>query len=745
MTDIPGLPYDGVTDVVDESGNGKGVALNVWPSDNRVPIADDPTPLDAFILAEAELAYAHTSQRLRVGDGYTPGGDEVAYTSDIDAINIDIGNLEEALFAALNGKANLAGGNAFTGNQAVTGTVSATGFFSPAMAASPTTVNQIQLGEDGNNPGWRLKMGYYYDGAYGGAIDSIKGYTGADLRLNPTGGPVFCGGTLEVVGAITSGGSALATVSQLANYLPLSGGAVTGNLNVAGSTTVTTLNYSNGATVVGWTFASGGQLYHDGDYWNWRRANSVTPLMDLSPTGLHVPNTLTVDGTFYGSPATFLGRQYGVAADCHIYCRTNNGNIAQHFLTYDSAGLNEFLDGQILTNHTLGMTITGVPNIYLKAGATQIATIDSSGINLAAGKTYRINGVPIGSGGSGGLPDADYGDVLVSGGATVMTVQGATGNFVGTGNASFMLATDAVNLLTLGTTSVGYNGGNLRFWGATTQLGSVKGLYDATDGHVVILSIQSEVERARITAAGLKVTGTIAATGAITSGGSTLATVSQLANYLPLTGGVLTGAMGLHFSDGTTTAGKIASTGPWMFQNCSYMMWRTTDSSAIQMMLDTSGLNLKGSLSMGYDGTSFFDGSVLYLRNSTGYGIRMAMSASTNVAYIDNQNLTGFGELHVRGGGDLGGAGLVLEYAAGARATLGPAGTTFLGWVVVPDDAYGAGWDGNFQAPTKNAVYDQMQLKANTSALGTAAARNIAVGTSAPGSPAVNDLWVDTN
>jgi hypothetical protein len=34
---------------------------------------------------------------------------------------------------------------------------------------------------------------------------------------------------------------------------------------------------------------------------------------------------------------------------------------------------------------------------------------------------------------------------------------------------------------------------------------------------------------------------------------------------------------------------------------------------------------------------------------------------------------------------------------------------------------------------------------ASWSSLGTAAARNLAVGTTAPGSPAVGDLWVDTN
>jgi len=60
----------------------------------------------------------------------------------------------------------------------------------------------------------------------------------------------------------------------------------------------------------------------------------------------------------------------------------------------------------------------------------------------------------------------------------------------------------------------------------------------------------------------VNIPGSLAVTGVITSGGSALATVSQLANYLPLTGGQITGP--LFVSDGGTQAGKITSSGPWM-------------------------------------------------------------------------------------------------------------------------------------------------------------------------------------
>jgi hypothetical protein len=63
---------------------------------------------------------------------------------------------------------------------------------------------------------------------------------------------------------------------------------------------------------------------------------------------------------------------------------------------------------------------------------------------------------------------------------------------------------------------------------------------------------------------------------------------------------------------------------------------------------------------------------------------------------------------------------------------------TCTGNVSVADDAYAAGWNGSTNVPTKNAVYDKIESMFT----GTA---NIAVGTTAPASPAVGDLWCDTS
>jgi hypothetical protein len=67
------------------------------------------------------------------------------------------------------------------------------------------------------------------------------------------------------------------------------------------------------------------------------------------------------------------------------------------------------------------------------------------------------------------------------------------------------------------------------------------------------------------------------------------------------------------------------------------------------------------------------------------------------------------------------GAGLWRVYAKAtglfliddAGTVVGPfatfAGGTFAGDIIVPDEAYGAGWNGSLEVPTKNAVYDKIE------------------------------------
>jgi hypothetical protein len=61
------------------------------------------------------------------------------------------------------------------------------------------------------------------------------------------------------------------------------------------------------------------------------------------------------------------------------------------------------------------------------------------------------------------------------------------------------------------------------------------------------------------------------------------------------------------------------------------------------------------------------------------------------------------------------------------------------GNISVPDEAYGSGWNGSLEVPTKNAVYDQVELKAPLASptfTGIATTPRVIVTTSA--SPASN-------
>jgi len=49
----------------------------------------------------------------------------------------------------------------------------------------------------------------------------------------------------------------------------------------------------------------------------------------------------------------------------------------------------------------------------------------------------------------------------------------------------------------------------------------------------------------------------------------------------------------------------------------------------------------------------------------------------------------------------------ILQTNIDAKADI--AGETFTGAVEVPDEAYGVGWDGSTEVPTKNAVYDKIE------------------------------------
>jgi hypothetical protein len=85
-------------------------------------------------------------------------------------------------------------------------------------------------------------------------------------------------------------------------------------------------------------------------------------------------------------------------------------------------------------------------------------------------------------------------------------------------------------------------------------------------------------------------------------------------------------------------------------------------------------------------------------------------------------------------------AQVLLKTSNTTRLTLTDTELTSTVPIIVPDEAYDvSGWDGDLSAPSKNAVRDKFET------LKTGSTTAIHVGTTAPGSPADGDLWVDTN
>lgn len=606
MVDIPGLPYDGVTDVVDQSGNGKGVALNVWPSDNRVPIADDPVPLDTFVLEKGELAYAGTSLRLRVGDGFTPGGDEVAYLGDVDEVAADLQQWIAAMALALNGKANLVGGNSFEGNQVVTGNVivspdayGPTWNFNNAVPTKDAVYDKIEAVVTTIPP-------VASDVAYAASWNGVT-------TIAPSKNAVY-----DKVELLTADIAGKASVSQLANYLPLTGGTLSGDLTIEKTNPLLWLkgNASTYYPGVKFTAATGDYtiqayygLLHDTPLGNDHKFNTGgVQRAVINDGGLAVTGNINATGstTFRGGTHVLGPDPGAAAADCTLTIRSTNYYSVLSFQTAAASGGAMVNQGSIY-----GAGLFRFPSFSFEptAGGTQWAAIDSTGINIPTGSTYKINGVPIGGGGGavsdavygvswdgdtttapsknavydkiqaltvgGGatLADGDYGDVLVSGTGTAMTVQSAAGNFGVTGNVTATGTINADGNISTGGKITANNGVNTNSLNLSSTTGRNPGVYvHAANGNdygmelgyaggyctrlftnntsvnigfmATSATLQSQfTDWGVFSNVGLAVTGVISATGVITSGGSALATVSQLANYLPLTGGTVTGSL----------------------------------------------------------------------------------------------------------------------------------------------------------------------------------------------------------
>ncbi len=170
-------------------------------------------------------------------------------------------------------------------------------------------------------------------------------------------------------------------------------------------------------------------------------------------------------------------------------------------------------------------------------------------------------------------------------------------------------------------------------------------------------------------------------------------------------GGVVTNA-----SDYNVAVGKDA------------MLSLTTGNRNTAVGVQALGLNATGTYNtafglnalyqnLGNTNTAF--GTESLATNSTGSGnVALGYFAgyyetASNSFYVDNQDRTDLA------GGKAGSLLYGTFNATPASQTLRiNASVSTLGDITVPDEAYGAGWNGSLEVPTKNAVYDQVELKA---------------------------------
>jgi hypothetical protein len=445
-----------------------------------------------------------------------------------------------------------------TGNHNVTGQASAANFYATGNVA--TRFQNGGAGVPVGASGIGLEL---YQAAGSGQLQC---YDRTGLALAPL---VIRASTVDIPGALTVSGVAVATVSQLANYLPLSGGRMTGPLDSGGyASVINNINnftasvnpadpshqfrmgyYNNGAE---WGSAinsvvagaggplhinpSGGLIYLDGAINSLLKSGqgqlntgNVTNRWENAGSGAPAGSTgigLEIVGNFGGAYSMLMSYNRTTSAYADIGIKAKNLDLVGAGLKLTGTNPVLTIDGDAssyysaLNFNTAYAAASYTISAYngcsqnIKVGAyfwqyngAQIASLDSNGSIWAKGN-IECHGGAFNFGPAAGEPIADSIMVIrTTNYYPTLNFQTANGGPVGT------------PLINCGSFMAGAGG-----------------LTHLFDVHTFNNKANS-VNFLTLNASGA------AFAGPVTVGGTALATVTQLANYLPLTGGTLTGGL----------------------------------------------------------------------------------------------------------------------------------------------------------------------------------------------------------
>jgi len=640
---------------------------------------------------------------------------------------------------------------------AVTGKVSASNGVNVNSGGLTSTVNRIpglsilgdsygmELGwEDGigysnrltvGNVGQYITMGYQ---AIGGTLaNTFTPWARVGQGISAFYGNITATGTIAATGAITSGGSALATVGQLANYLPLSGGTLAG-----------TLSFSYGGVVYGsMNTAADNWMHFNAGAFDWRTKDGTIKVLSLitDPS----PSLVLDSTTRTGEPYIEVKGQnprIKITGDVNSYypgivMSAQNGGITAGFTPY-AGMLYDLNTGQ----HQF--RINSVP----------VATINTFGINTPA--NIVAGGSSHAFGPQSGTPADSQIDIYCTnyyhwtnyhtalGGGVMAKRAGLVASHNG-----FWFDADAHGFRSLaGVTLATINSNGLMVDGAVGTQGVNASINitarDASANFLLYANANLlNFYTGGATKAKLDTTGMLSGMGGVNGNGSNLASTTSrnpgcytYNNAWDVTYGMeygystTWGAGNRIFAHPTTCLMFCGITGggnvqshfeDWVIMNATgihVVAGKTIDigGAAVAMVsqlagyLPLSGGNVSGVITL--SGTSAFPGAVTSeakIYHNAGTGVMIYGAGSAYDVVLGNKN-----------------GSMVMHIPTGTVNAI------FSGQIQLITEPYGSAWAAKNEAPTKHAVYDEIERRLPV---------KVSVGTAAPGSPAVNDLWVDTN